>query len=664
MGKFALLIGVGSYRSSDLQDLLAAPRDVEAMQRVLVDPAIGGFAVEDVQVLENPGVQNIREAIERLFADRQRDDLLLLYFSGHGVVDEAGRFHLTAADTDQRLLSSTAISAIFVHELMEKQGKDRSQRQVVILDSCFSGAFAKGMAAKGDGVNLLPQLGGKGRAVMTSSKGTEYSFEQKGAELSIYTQYVVEGLRTGIADRDEDGWISVKELHEFAKTKVQEAAPAMQPEIYGTAECCQILVARAPLGDPKLRFRKEVEKLAKARNGRISSVLRRGFIRQFQGQLSIDEIDSILHEVLQPYREFQANLQEFSEAVEEFLAMPRSQQVVEDLIYLQHTLGLRDEDIQPWMKGINSRPRVAEKPIETAKIEQENQVWFEFTTAQVDLKGKVTSRSTGKVSGISEDLGAGVAVELVRVPDGIFTMGSPKNEEGRDWYQHWDEDLKNLNVEGPQHQVQIPGFFMGIYPVTQAQWERVAEMEKVSINLDLDPSNFKGPNRPVEQVSWDQATEFCARLSRATNRAYRLPSESEWEYTCRAGTDTPFSFGSTLSPDVANYDGNHTYGQGIKGKYREATTDVGSFPANGFGLYDMHGNVLEWCQDWWHDDYSKAPTDGSAQSGQQSDRLYRLLRGGSWDPYPGGCRSANRSWISPVIRLNVIGFRVACSLAS
>jgi uncharacterized caspase-like protein len=230
MGKFALLIGVGSYRSSDLQDLLAAPRDVEAMQRVLVDPAIGGFAVEDVQVLENPGVQNIREAIERLFADRQRDDLLLLYFSGHGVVDEAGRFHLTAADTDQRLLSSTAISAIFVHELMEKQGKDRSQRQVVILDSCFSGAFAKGMAAKGDGVNLLPQLGGKGRAVMTSSKGTEYSFEQKGAELSIYTQYVVEGLRTGIADRDEDGWISVKELHEFAKTKVQEMAPAMQPE--------------------------------------------------------------------------------------------------------------------------------------------------------------------------------------------------------------------------------------------------------------------------------------------------------------------------------------------------------------------------------------------------------------------------------------------------
>jgi formylglycine-generating enzyme required for sulfatase activity len=638
---------------------------VEAMQRVLVDPAIGGFAVADVQVLENPGVQNIREAIERLFADRNRDDLLLLYFSGHGVVDEAGRFHLTAADTDQRLLSSTAISAIFVHELMEKQGKDRSQRQVVILDSCFSGAFAKGMAAKGDGVNLLPQLGGKGRAVMTSSKGTEYSFEQKGAELSIYTQYVVEGLRTGIADRDEDGWISVKELHEFAKTKVQEAAPAMQPEIYGTAECCQIFVARAPLGDPKLRFRKEAEEWAKKQDGVISSVLKRGFVKRYERELSTNEIDLILDEVLQPYREFQENLREFQEAVEEFLGLPTSKQLIEELTYLQHALGLRDEDIQPWMKEINARPKVAEKPIKTVNVEQANQVWFEFTTAQVDIKGKVTNRSTGKVNGVSEDLGAGVAVDLVKVPGGTFTMGSPKNEEGRDWYQHWRKELKNVNVEGPQHQVQIPEFLMGRYPVTQSQWMRVAAMERVSIDFNADPSNFKGQNRPVEQVSWDEATEFCARLSRATNRAYRLPSEAEWEYTCRAGTDNLFSFGQTLSPDIANYDGNYTYGQGVKGKYREATIDIGSFPANGFGLYDMHGNVLEWCQDLWHDTYEGAPADGTAWTvKQKSDELYRLLRGGSWRYGPRNCRSADRYWNSPDGRYDRVGFRVACSLSA
>jgi formylglycine-generating enzyme required for sulfatase activity/uncharacterized caspase-like protein len=652
MGQFALLIGVGSYRSSDLQDLRAAPRDVEAMQRVLVDPAIGGFTEADVHVLVNPQAQEMRVAIERLFANRTRDDLVLLYFSGHGVVGDAGQFYLTTVETENALLSSTAIPATFVHELMERRGKDRSQRQVVILDSCFSGAFAKGMAAKGDGVNLLPQLGGKGRAVMTSSKGTEYSFEQKGAELSIYTQYVVEGLRTGVADRDEDGWISVKELHEFAKTKVQEAAPAMQPEIYGTAECCQIFVARAPLGDPKLRFRKEAEKWAKKQNGVISSVLKRGFFKRYERELSTNEIDLILDEVLQPYREFQENLREFQEAVDEFLGLPTSQQLIEELIYLQHALGLRDEDVVQWMQGINARPKVAEKPIETVHVEQSNQVWFEFTTAQVDLKGKVIDQSTKKVNGFKDDLGEGVTINMIAIPRGTFMMGSPTNEKQR------------TEAESPQHSVTVSEFWMGQFAVTQAQWRRVAEMGKITIDLDVDPSNFKGQNRPVEQVSWDEATEFCARLSRATNRAYRLPSEAEWEYTCSAGTNTPFSFGPTLSPDVANYHGNYTYGQGIKGKYRQGTTDVGSFPANAFGLYDMHGNVYEWCQDWWQDDYSKAPTDGTAQLNQQSDELYRLLRGGSWGNSPRDCRSANRARFSPDNRDDFIGFRVACSLAS
>jgi formylglycine-generating enzyme required for sulfatase activity len=661
MGKFALLIGVGSYRSPDLHDLLAAPRDVEAMQRVLVDPAIGGFAVDDVCVLQNPEPQEMREEIERLFINRKRSDLVLLYFSGHGVMDDAGQFYLTTVATDKGRLRSTAIESTYVHGLMEQRGKDRSQHQVVILDSCFSGAFAEGMAAKGNEVNLQPQLGGKGRAVLTSSSGTEYSFEQKDGELSVYTQYVVEGLRIGTADKNGDGNISVDELHEFVAMKVGAAAPAMQPKIYAVEEGYKIIMAKAPVGDPKLLFRKEVETLAKTRNGVISSVLQRGLKRQFKGQISADEIDIILNEILQPYREFQENLREFQDAIDEFLALPESQKVPADLTYLQYALGLRDEDVHPWMKGINVRPKVVENPV---KAEQSNQVWFEFTTAQVDPKGKVTSRSTGKINGISEDLGAGIVVELVKVPDGSFTMGSPKNEEGRDWYQHWSKDLKNVNVEGPQHQVQIPGFFMGRYPVTQAQWKRVAGTEKVAVDLDADPSYFKGANRPVEQVSWDQATEFCARLSRATNRAYRLPSESEWEYACRAGTDTPFSFGSTLSPDVANYDCNYTYGEETKGKYREETSDVGCFPANAFGLYDMHGNVWEWCQDVWQDDYSNAPTDGSAHLGPQGNKLYRLLRGGSWCNCPWYCRSADRNWGIPGSCFSRFGFRLACSLAA
>jgi formylglycine-generating enzyme required for sulfatase activity len=228
------------------------------------------------------------------------------------------------------------------------------------------------------------------------------------------------------------------------------------------------------------------------------------------------------------------------------------------------------------------------------------------------------------------------------------------------------DKLERENDEGPQHQVSIPAFFMAQTLITQTQWKAVAQLDKVKINLTAEPSNFKGLNRPVEGVSWDDATEFCARLSRKTRLAYRLPSEAEWEYACRAKTTSPFSFGPTINPDVANYDGSFIYGKGSKGKYRKETTDVGIFPTNQFGLHDMHGNVWEWCQDWWHDNYDGAPDSGIAWvTDQKADELYRLLRGGSWVNTPWDCRSADRYGGTPDDRSNSgIGFRVACSLAS
>mgnify|MGYP005839573929 CR=1 FL=1 len=160
----------------------------------------------------------------------------------------------------------------------------------------------------------------------------------------------------------------------------------------------------------------------------------------------------------------------------------------------------------------------------------------------------------------------------------------------------------------------------------------MAGLPKVKTDLDPDPAKFKGDNRPVEQISWHDATEFCARLTKHTGRTYRLPSEAEWEYACRAGTTTPFYFGETITPDLVNYDGNYSYGAAPQGQYREATTDVGSFPPNGFGLYDTHGNVWEWCLDHWHDSYGglfrQAPTDGSAWLSSDENKS-RLLRGGS-----------------------------------
>ena len=244
----------------------------------------------------------------------------------------------------------------------------------------------------------------------------------------------------------------------------------------------------------------------------------------------------------------------------------------------------------------------------------------------------------------------GVELAMVAIPSGTFMMGSPESEEDRD------------SAEDPRHEVTIPSFSMSKYSVTQAQWRAVAEMSPVNQELDNTPSGFEGDERPVENVSWYDAVEFCDRLSNHTGRDYRLPSEAEWEYACRAGTQTPFHFGETLTTDLANYDGSVSYGAGPTGEYRAQTTNVGSFPANAFGLHDMHGNVWEWCLDHWHDSYKSAPTDGSAWL-SDNESANRVLRGGSWNYDPENCRSAIRDLYTPGTRNNLSGFRVVCGSA-
>ncbi|MGM3306750.1 SUMF1/EgtB/PvdO family nonheme iron enzyme [Anabaena sp. WFMT] len=235
-----------------------------------------------------------------------------------------------------------------------------------------------------------------------------------------------------------------------------------------------------------------------------------------------------------------------------------------------------------------------------------------------------------------ENLGNGVVLEMVAIPGGKFLMGSPEGE-GND-------------SEKPQHQVTVPPFYMGKYPVTQAQWERVAFLPKEKIDLNPKPSYFKGANLPVEQVSWIDAQEFCTRLSKSTARLYHLSSEAEWEYACRAGTTTPYYFGDSITTDLAN----------CNGKY-EQTTDVGTFPPNTFGLYDMYGNVCEWCEDSWHENYINAPRDGSDWTG---DDDYRILRGGYWRSNPNYYRSAVRRRHKRSRRLYELGFRIAVSYTS
>jgi formylglycine-generating enzyme required for sulfatase activity len=193
---------------------------------------------------------------------------------------------------------------------------------------------------------------------------------------------------------------------------------------------------------------------------------------------------------------------------------------------------------------------------------------------------------------------------------------------------------------------------MAKYELTQAQYQAI---------IGSNPSYFQSNNRPVEKVSWNNAVTFCQRLSQKTGKNYRLPSESEWEYACRAGTTTPFYFGESITTDLVNYNGNYTYGSAPKGQDRQQTADVGSFPPNAFGLYDMHGNVWEWCQDDYINRYNNAPTDGSALTGRSSTKL---LRGGSWNNNPAYCRSASRNGSNLDNNNYDVGFRVVCSGAA
>ena len=281
---------------------------------------------------------------------------------------------------------------------------------------------------------------------------------------------------------------------------------------------------------------------------------------------------------------------------------------------------------------------------------------FQFKVVVVGKQGNIIQRETKKAEYFTEDLGNGVTLDLVTIRGGTFLMGT-KDEEIERLSQKFDRD--GLRREKPQHSVTVQSFYMGKFPVTQAIWVASANLPKVERDLESNPSFFKGDNRPVERVSWYDAVEFCHRLSLKTGREYRLPSEAEWEYAIRAGTTTPFHLGETLKSELANYAGLRTYENESQGEYRRQTTPVGSFPPNGFGLYDMHGNVYEWCADTWHDNYEGAPTDGNAWTvgGNDDDSP---VRGGSWLNDPVNCRCASRNHVCRDYIIGNIGFRVLC----
>lgn len=272
---------------------------------------------------------------------------------------------------------------------------------------------------------------------------------------------------------------------------------------------------------------------------------------------------------------------------------------------------------------------------------------FEFEVVTVNARGEKIEQCQLKSHYLIEELGK-TSLEMVIIPGGTFIMGS--------------SERRASSNEVPAHSVTIQPFLMSRQPITKAQWREVAELEQVNRPLKKLPSRTGSLNHPVVQVNWYDTVEFCDRLSRKTGQHYRLPSEAEWEYACRAGTTTPFHFGETLTSDLANYDGTITYRSEFSGSNHGQSTSVEKYLfANAFGLFDMHGNVWEWCLDHWHEAYNEAPTDGSAWL-EDNKNINRVMRGGSWLDEPRLCRSAARIFDQAGSKSSSVGFRIVRAL--
>ncbi len=746
MAKKALLIGVSQYEAG-LPSLAAAPKDVVAMLRVLQNPELGAF--DDVKTLIDPDLEKMQTAIDLLFQSCQKGDLGLLYFSGHGITDDSDRLYLATRRTGKDTFRSTAVSASFIQGIMRDRGYQR--QHVLILDCCYSGAFAEGWLAKSVDINLKPQLEVEGSVVLTSSTSTQKSYEDKEGELSLYTNYIVQGIESGAAESDGDGMISADELHEYAKRHVQSAKPAMKPEIYGIRQGIKIRLAKARV-DTKLEYRRLVERYAE--NGEISFVGQDILeVQRERWGLSGEVAIAIENEVLEPIRNRFKNLECYQRTLEKAVKyqFPLSQNVSDELKDLQEVLGLRDEDVIPILerviapyaankaqrqsilKGLvavsklkatqeikkqkeSERNKKSVVQIEQPKKELSDLSKFSFrlsrrgfitmagisgisvvafaatrgksstpetmttqspvastspTTSPTIIKESPTTSPTTSPTIIKEspttsptpttspssnpspidtpkptvpsqsqaftvDLGKEVNLDMVYIPSGKFTMGSPPEEKG---YEDERPQIKDVNVSA---------FYMDKYEVTQAQWQAI---------MGNNPSNFKDNlQNPVEKVSWVDAQEFCKKLSQKTGKEFRLPSEAEWEYACRVGTTTAYSFGdnAALLGEYAWYIDN----SGSK------THPVGQKKPNPWGLYDMYGNVLEWCQDGYEKYGGESDLirkTGKAVTKENNNRS-RLLRGGSWYSFAQDCRSASRSDTFARYQNDSIGFRVVCVL--
>jgi formylglycine-generating enzyme required for sulfatase activity len=588
--RLALIIANSDFDDPKLRCLKTPVRDAEALAEVLGDPEIGGF---DVTLLVDEPMATIRSEISRLYARRKRSDLLLLYYSGHGIRDEHGDLYLATRNTEMGWVDDKSIEANYVRARMDKSG---SQRKVVILDCCHSGAFAKGGLGDSVGTRDAFEGSGYGRVILTASDAVELAWE--GGEWlgedkpSIFTHFLVEGLRTGAADLDHDGKIALDELYEYVYERVLTSGYAKQtPHKWAQKVQGQIVVARAL--SPKVRL-----------PAWISEALSSG---AFSARLA---------------------------AVGELARLVEGEDKALVAAARAELKRVGEEDDNPAVRGAALGALGARSPVARPVSSVAAPSVVERRESRPDVL-TITSP---------------IHLELVRVPAGAFLMGS---DPGKDKDAEADEQ--------PQHTLDLPGFYIGKYPVTNAQYaafvEAMDHRRPKHWNHDGVPSGKE--DHPVFYVSWDDALAFCQWLSRETGKDFTLPSEAEWEKAARGpvpseveGTDGRIYPWGNQSPtaDLCNFALN------VGG-----TTPVGTYSPQGdspCGCADMVGNVWEWTRSLWRD-YPYDPEDGREDL-EISDR--RVLRGGSFFNYEWDVRCAYRGRDGPDPRNFSFGFRVVCGV--
>ncbi|MEH2124725.1 MAG: SUMF1/EgtB/PvdO family nonheme iron enzyme [Nostoc sp.] len=635
---WAIAIGINQY--DYLQPLNYAKRDALLMQEFLGNEAgferIFFFSDDSPELAgksTRPTRTNLLRVLRQLFENpfMGAGDNFWFFFSGHGI-RYADRDYLMPCDGDPEDIENTAIAINFVTERLRRCGADNV---VLILDACRNEGKKTG---EGIGRQTAEEARQQGVISIFSCIPQEYSYEIEALQQGAFTTALLEGL--GIQGK----CATVERLDQYLKFRVPElvrqhkntrqtpyliAEPvnkshlilvpryasladiatlkndAYQAEVnrnLDLAEQLWIRVLAAASGQDMDAVR-SLQRIERLRNSSAIPDLPQPTIPQPSNSVTNTLISkppqiptpklttpsSINNTQTSGAGEFSTSnipTPSTTSSPSKNLILPNwsRRRVIQTAGFAVAGLGLTIAIPRFWPS--NSGESSTSHTTEAISLKS-----FQFEVVTVDAKGKITNRSNREAKYFIEDLGNGINLEMVQIPGGTFMMGSPEKEAGRD------------KDESPQHQIKVPGFFMGKYEITQAQYQTI---------MGNNPSYFKGEKRPVEQVSWDDAVEFCQKLSQKRGKTYRLPSEAEWEYACRAGTKTPFYFGETITTDLVNYKGDSPYGSAPKGEYRQQTTDVGKFLPNSFGLYDMHGNVWEWCKDVYNDNYQGAPKDGSA----------------------------------------------------